>query len=415
MEDSTETVEQAYRLYHQDIVHFFAEHLSDRENCWDLCHEVFVRLLLAQAAGLPLKKPRRWLMRVATNLLVDTYRQRAVTRSHVIPLSEELSLKLVDAKAFWALIEREDLLERITRTFRALPRKARLLLYWREFERLSVQEIAMQLKTTEGVVSTELWRARTQFQQTYLREHFQGLLHPDEKIFEHLARLVPFDLVTPPDEQLQALEKRTRAYFDRSASSWDAYVSRAYEIGLAAQLQHVLPWQKDMTVLDVGTGTGYLTLTIAPLVGEVIGIDTAPSMLRRAGEKSTSQGYQHLSFRTGTAEHLPVETGSVDVVMCHMLLHHVLSPSQVLREMRRVLQPGGYLVIIDAYQHRHPWTLTEVSDFLCGIDHRGLQRDLTNNGVQTLHLSDAGLTHLGETVGRKTTFTNFLLLGRVTK
>ena len=71
----------------------------------------------------------------------------------------------------------------------------------------------MQLGTTEAVVSTELWRARTQFQQTYLREHFQGLLHPDEEIFEHL---VPFDLVTPPDEQLQALEKRTPAYFDRS-------------------------------------------------------------------------------------------------------------------------------------------------------------------------------------------------------
>ncbi len=413
MEHVTETVEQMYHLYHQDIVHFFAEHLSDRDICWDLCHEVFLRLLLAQAAGMSLKKPRRWLMRVATNLLVDTYRQRAVSRAQVVPLSEDLSVKLVDAKAFWSLIEREDLLERITRTFRALPRKARLLLYWREFERLSGEEMAMQLKTTEAVVSTELWRARTQFQQTYLREHFQGLLHPDEEIFEHLVRLVPFDLVTPPDEQLQALEKRTRAYFDRSASSWDAYVSRAYEAGLTAQLQHVLPWQKEMKVLDVGTGTGYLALTVAPMVGEVIGVDSVPSMLRRAGEKSALGGYQHLSFRTGVAEQLPIETGSVDVVMCHMLLHHVLSPKQVLREMRRVVRPGGYLMIVDGYHHRHVWTLTEVSDFLCGIDHRRLQRDLADNGVRTLHLSDAGLTHLGETVGRKTTFPNFLLLGRV--
>ena len=413
MEQVTETVEQIYRLYHQDIVHFFAEHLSDRDLCWDLCHEVFVRLLLAQAAGLSLGKPRRWLMRVATNLLVDTYRQRAVSRAHVVPLSEDLSVKLVDAKAFWSLIEREDLLECITRTFRTLPRKVRLLLYWREFERLSVQEIAMQLKTTEGVVSTQLWRARTQFQQAYLRDHFQGLLNPDEEIFEHLARLVPFDLVTPPDEQLQALEKRTRAYFDRSASSWDTYVSRVYEIGLIAQLQQVLPWQKEMRVLDVGTGTGYLALAVASMVGAVIGVDSVPSMLSRAGEKSALESYQHLSFRTGVAEHLPIETGSVDVVMCHMLLHHVLSPKQVLREMRRVVRPGGYLIIVDAYLHHHIWTLTEVSDFLCGIDHRWLQRELDTLGVQTLHLSDAGLTHLGETVGRKATFTNFLLLGRV--
>ena len=67
---------------------------------------------------------------------------------------------------------------------------------------------------------------------------------------------------------------------DRSASSWDAYVSRAYEAGLTAQLQHVLPWQKEMKVLDVGTGTGYLALTVAPMVGEVIGVDSVPSMLR---------------------------------------------------------------------------------------------------------------------------------------
>ncbi|HZR38668.1 MAG TPA: methyltransferase domain-containing protein, partial [Ktedonobacteraceae bacterium] len=119
-----------------------------------------------------------------------------------------------------------------------------------------------------------------------------------------------------------------------------------------------------------------------------------------------------LSFRTGAAEHLPIETASVDVVMCHMLLHHVLSPKQVLREMRRVVRPGGYLIIVDAYHHRHVWTLTEVGDVLCGIDHRRLQHDLDAFGIRTLHLSDAGLTHLGETVGRKTTFPNFLLLGR---
>jgi len=51
-----------------------------------------------------------------------------------------------------------------------------------------------------------------------------------------------------------------------------------------------------------------------------------------------------------------------------MLDSYAIVPKQVLREMRRVVRPGGYLMIVDGYHHRHVWTLTEVSDFLCGID-----------------------------------------------
>ncbi len=50
MDTLTNSVEELYTLYHKDIVRFFAEHLADREGAWDLCHEVFVRLLLALAS-----------------------------------------------------------------------------------------------------------------------------------------------------------------------------------------------------------------------------------------------------------------------------------------------------------------------------------------------------------------------------
>jgi len=46
MDTITNSVETLYALYHKDIVRFFAEHLADRETSWDLCHEVFLRLLL---------------------------------------------------------------------------------------------------------------------------------------------------------------------------------------------------------------------------------------------------------------------------------------------------------------------------------------------------------------------------------
>jgi DNA-directed RNA polymerase specialized sigma24 family protein len=82
----TNSVETLYALYHKDIVSFFADHLADRETSWDLCHEVFLRLLLTLASGTSLKHPQRWLMRVAKNLLIDTYRHQQTARAANLPL-----------------------------------------------------------------------------------------------------------------------------------------------------------------------------------------------------------------------------------------------------------------------------------------------------------------------------------------
>src|SRR6266487_4209297 len=86
MDTLTNSVEELYILYHKDIVRFFAEHLADREAAWELCHEVFVRLLLALASGIQLTHPQRWLMRVAKNLLIDTYRHQQTATATTLPL-----------------------------------------------------------------------------------------------------------------------------------------------------------------------------------------------------------------------------------------------------------------------------------------------------------------------------------------
>ena len=415
MSDPIGLVEDLYQQYHREIVQFFSEHLSDREMCWDLCHDVFLRLLLTQAAGTKLKKPRGWLMRVASNLLIDTYRQRAVTTNHQVALSDELAAKLIDAKEFWTLVQRQDLVQTITNTFQTLPRKTRLLLYWREIEGISVKEIAMRTRTTEAVISTELWRARKQFQREYLRQHFKGVLERDEELFEqvNMGALADIDPLGTPEEQVKAIALRVQHYFDKKAPSWDSYVHSAYEVKLAEQLATLLPWNQDMRVLDVGTGTGYLAQMIAPQVGQVIGVDHSQGMLQCAGEKAAAAGLQQIILCEGAAENLPVETGSVDVAMCHMLLHHVVSPQAALREMRRVVRPGGYLLIIDADRHQHPWTLKEFGDVHYGTDRKRLQQRLKEMDTEVLEVRDAGISHSGITVGKSADFSNFLVICKI--
>jgi len=414
MEPFEYTVEMLYALYHRDLVRFFAEHLADRERAWDLCHEVFLRLLLTRGAGVTLEHPQRWLMRVAKNLLIDTYRQRASVTWPTSPQAEWTPLA-GDATMFWELIERRDILRDVEESLRALPAKYRCLLFWREIEHQTLQEIALRCHTTEAVLSTELWRARKRFRQAYLRLRFKGLLNPDEEIFDHLDALTSFNLTTAPEMQLQHIGTHVQDYFEHIAPRWDSYVASAYEKNLQERLSNLLPWKQTISVLDVGTGTGYLAEMVAPLAGEVIGVDCSPSMLKRASEKMSDAGYCHVSLREGVAERLPLASASVDVAMCHMLLHHTVSPRTVLDELVRVVRPGGYLLIIDADTHRHLWTPAEFGDVHYGIERKRLKNQLAAARVKLLHEEEAGISRSGSSVGRDANFSNFLLLGQVKK
>src|SRR5437870_1581594 len=202
-----------------------------------------------------------------------------------------------DATTCKTLIEHNDMVQVIVESFRALPEKYQRLIFWREIERLPLQEIALRTGTTEPVLSTELWRARKLLQKEFLRRRFKDLLPADEEIFEHLDALVRFNLTASPEDQLQHIETHERDYFERIAPTWDDYVASAYEAELQERLTRLLPWHQNMTVLDAGTGTGYLAGMMAPLVGNVTGVDCAPAMLTYAGEKMAPAGYRHVSFR----------------------------------------------------------------------------------------------------------------------
>ena len=411
MDSHTNAVEELYALYHQDIVRFFAEHLVDREAAWDLCHEVFVRLLITLASGTQLRSPQRWLLRVAKNLLIDTYRHQKAAEAPLPLESQELAMLVSDASTFKILLEHTEMLQIIVETFHALPAKDQRLLFWREIERLPLQEIALRTGTTEPVLSTQLWRARKHLQKEYLQRRVKDWLSADEEIIGHLDELLRFDLTASPEEQLQSLETRERTYFEHIAPTWDAYVASAYEADLQERLTRLLPWKQDMTVLDVGTG--YRAGMMAPLVGNIIGVDCAPAMLARAAEKMAKAGYQHVSFKERLAEELPLASGSVDVAMCHMLLHHVVSPRTVLAELRRVVRSGGYVLIIDAHTHKQHWTPEAFGDLHYGTDLKKVRKHLSALQVHTLLVEDAGISHSGNFIGRAADFTNFLLLGQV--
>ena len=121
----------------------------------------------------------------------------------------------------------------------------------------------------------------------------------------------------------------------RTAAEWVGFV-----------LPHLRPGTR---LLDCGCGVGSITLDLAELVapGPVVGIDVDPIQLHRARARARERRISNADFEVANVYELPFPDGSFDAVLAHTLLVHLRDRPRVLREMRRVLRPGGIVGVAD--------------------------------------------------------------------
>jgi arsenite methyltransferase len=120
-------------------------------------------------------------------------------------------------------------------------------------------------------------------------------------------------------------------------------------LGCGAPLQH-LELAEGETVVDLGSGAGIDALIAARAVGprgRVIGVDMTPEMLEAARGNAARAGVEHVEFREGRLEHLPVDDATVDAVTSNCVINLVPDKAAVFAEIARVLRPGGRLVVSD--------------------------------------------------------------------
>ena len=108
--------------------------------------------------------------------------------------------------------------------------------------------------------------------------------------------------------------------------------------------------QPGMRLLDVGCGPGTITTGLAQAVapGAVTAIDVEEDVLELARSLAAERGVSNISFERASVYELPYEAGSFDVAYAHQVLQHLGEPVEALREMRRVLRPGGLVAVRDA-------------------------------------------------------------------
>ena len=141
---------------------------------------------------------------------------------------------------------------------------------------------------------------------------------------------------------------QSAAFFSRTTGDWAAvrdelYCSSIHIEGLMAALD------PGWVVADLGCGTGRTSATVAPFVREVIAVDASGEMLAAARARLAT--VSNVDVRHGALESLPIADGAVDLALLVLVLHHLGDPAAVLKEARRVLAPGGRLLVIDMQPH----------------------------------------------------------------
>jgi ArsR family transcriptional regulator len=205
-------------------------------------------------------------------------------------------------------------------------------------------------------------------------EPLTGILAKQKNSIEFADDLAGFEAL-----QLRK-EKETRSYFDRVAATFGEQdlPGRTWE-GLARSLLQLAP---KVRYVDLGIGDGLLTLMLAQIAERITAVDISPEMLNQLKIRAGKRGLDNIDCVEGEIEDLPLEDHSFDVAVLSQALHHAKQPEQALAEARRVLVPGGRLLVIDLLAHNEDWVRDRLQHRHLGFTEPDLERLLEDAGFE---------------------------------
>jgi ubiquinone/menaquinone biosynthesis C-methylase UbiE len=145
--------------------------------------------------------------------------------------------------------------------------------------------------------------------------------------------------MSTPEELAKLIFSQRAAFYTTSAAHKDPQV--------LARLVTLADPRPEWRALDVATGTGHTAFAVAPYVSKVIATDLTPAMLEEAQKLQRELNVSNVEFRIADAHNLPFDDATFDLVTSRRAPHHFSAINRALGEMKRVLKPGGRLVIDD--------------------------------------------------------------------
>lgn len=136
--------------------------------------------------------------------------------------------------------------------------------------------------------------------------------------------------------------------FDRAAADWDSKSRRVRLAGKISSAIAELPLSTEMSAMEYGCGTGLVGMAVAPLVGQLIAIDSSSGMLEVLEQKIAAEKIANME--TLCCDLLADKYNRQhNLIFCSMTLHHIRDSGALLQRFAELLLPGGYLAIADLF------------------------------------------------------------------
>lgn len=137
--------------------------------------------------------------------------------------------------------------------------------------------------------------------------------------------------------------------WDERVEAWEEVAASSAFLAIRDRIVELAAARADDRVVDLGAGTGLLSLALAPRVRELVAVDISERMLERLDDAAVADGIHNVELLAADLRRLPLEDESATLVVSNYAFHHLDDAGKelALAEARRILRPGGRLVICD--------------------------------------------------------------------
>ena len=287
---------------------------------------------------------------------------------------------------------------RILGWMECLADATRLRLLWLlEQQELGVTELCEVLQMPQSTVSRHL---KLLADQNWVLGRRQGTNHLYRMILDEIdpsarrlwivAREQTDDWATLEQDKLRLSrlirhrDDEAQTFFAGAAGQWDKLRDELYGRSFITKaIAALLPAKS--TIADLGCGTGSLSVELAQHVHRVIGIDNSQAMLRAARRRAAE--LSNLELRRGELTALPIDNHICDAAVMILVLTYSAQPQVALKEVHRILKPGGTFVMVDLLRHDREDFRRQMGQQNLGFETEKLQHDLLEVGFDSAKIS----------------------------